>query len=328
LTPPVDRAIRALRRPKSPSSETAFRRETEIFPDGRPREIGTVYLRNGECPLACLYCALYEQTDDRPSTGAEIAEQIGSARSKTTGIAGLKLYNASSLFEPNSIRQNPEDLAAIAHAVRDLDLVVVEARSENAHRALDFAPFLSGRLEVAIGLEVADDGLLALLNKPTTVGRFRQAARSLREAGILLRAFCLVQPPFVSRGDARRIALETVDLAAAEGARVVSLLPVLAAHEPMERLRRAGFFAETALEDFFDIVLACVGRGPVVVAETQGLERLPGCPNCRAKRVSQLVALNATGEISAVSCRNHLPARSFEAPRPRPAEVLSALTAP
>ncbi|HET9793472.1 MAG TPA: hypothetical protein VFS34_03335 [Thermoanaerobaculia bacterium] len=284
----------------------AIARETEIFPGGAPQAIGTAYLRNGACPLSCVYCALYRQAGDRPATGAEIARQIRSARARLGDVAGIKLYNASSLFEARSIRQTTDDLAAIAAEVSDLELVVVESRSEQAGRAAVLAPLLRGRLEVAIGLEVADDSLLRRLGKPTSVARFTHAARELGRAGILLRAFVLVQPPFVAPDRSRSLALDTFRVARDSGARVVSLLPVVSDHAPMERLRAEGAFAEIALEAYFDVVADCVAEGgAVVLAELGSLDRLPGCDRCRAARTAALAALNAGGALPAVSCDRH-----------------------
>jgi len=278
-------------------------RATEIFPDGAPRPIGTAYLRNGACPLSCVYCALYRQAGDAVVSGAEIARQIRDTRLRLAPVDGIKLYNGSSLFEPRSIRQGAEDLEAIAREVDDLELVVVEARAEQARRAPELAGRLRGRLEVAVGLEVADDALLRALGKPTTVSRFREAAAFLRDANILLRAFVLVQPPFVAAHAAARLALETFDLAVACGARVVSLLPVVSQHAPMERLRAAGEFTEISRQAYFRVVASCVARGgAVVLAEPEALDRLPTCPDCGSERASALAALNATGRLPPVAC--------------------------
>lgn len=286
-----------------------FAREAEIFPDGTARAIGTAFLRNGPCPLSCVYCALYRQAGGGPASGTAIARQIRSARARLGPIAGIKLYNASSLFEPRSIRQTEGDLAAIAAEVADLELVVVESRSEQARRAPAFARRLAGRLEVAIGLEVADDRLLRRLGKPTTVARFRDAAGRLADAGILLRAFVLVQPPYVSGAAARDLAAATFRLARDAGARVVSLLPVVSDHAPMERLRAEGSFAEITLEEYFAVVADCAGAGgAVVLAELGSLSRLPGCPSCRRARSDALAALNATGRLPPVACADHRPA--------------------
>jgi radical SAM enzyme (TIGR01210 family) len=281
----------------------AIARETEIFPGGASKAIGTAFLRNGACPLACVYCALYRQASPGAASGAGIARQIRSARARLGEVAGLKLYNGSSLFEPRSIRQTAGDLAAIAAEVGDLELVVVESRSEQAGRAPAFRSLLRGGLEVAIGLEVADDALLRRLGKPTSIERFRNAARELARGGISLRAFVLVQPPFVSRGRALDLALETFRVARDAGARVVSLLPVVSEHEPMERLRASGDFAEIELGAYFDVVAACAAEGgPIVLAELGSLARLPGCASGREARVVALARLNATGALSPVSC--------------------------
>lgn len=283
--------------------EIAVDRAIEIFPDGMPRPIGTAYLSNGACPLSCVYCALYLQAGTGAVPGAEIARQIRDARRQLAGISGIKLYNGSSLFEPRSIRQRGEDRESIAAEVADLDLVVVEARSEQASRAPDLARRLRGRLEVAIGLEAADDALLRALGKPTTVGRFREAAARLRSEGILLRAFVLVQPPFVGPSRAARLALDTFDLAVECGARVVSLLPVVSQHAPMERLRASGDFTEISREGYFRIVASCAERGgAVVLAETEALDRLPTCPDCGEDRATALSVLNATGRLARVEC--------------------------
>ena len=47
----------------------AIARETEIFPDGASKAIGTAFLRNGACPLACVYCALYRQASPGAAKG-------------------------------------------------------------------------------------------------------------------------------------------------------------------------------------------------------------------------------------------------------------------
>lgn len=327
----LDNAVRALRAAKD-SRPPPPKLEVEIFPDGVPREIATVFLRNGECPLACVYCALYRQTDDRPATGREIAAQIESARRQYPGASGLKLYNASSLFEPRSIDQREASLREIAAALSGLDLVVVEARSENASRATRLRALLPGRLEVAIGLETADDSLLRLLNKPTRTENFRRAAAALAAGDVLLRTFVLAGPPFVGEAGARLGALATFEEARRAGARVVSILPVVSEHEPMEALRRAGFFSEISLDEYFEILCDCAvaagngsGPAPVLLAEIESLERLPGCPGCRAEKTRRLAALNATGRIARFSCADHRPVAAAPARRPSAEEVARAL---
>ena len=323
----LDDAIRASRDPKLPlpipEEPLGFALEQEPFPDGQRAPIATVYLQNGECPLACAYCGLYRQTGDRPASGAEIARQIRRARERFPQARGLKLYNASSLFEPASIVQ--KDLPVIAASLEGLSFVVVEARSENAFRAVEFARHLAMPLEVAIGLEVADDTLLRQLNKPTSIAALRRAALALHGAGISLRAFVLVQPPFVDARKAVSLAVTSFELAKEEGARVVSLLPVFPTHRPLRLLAAAEFFAPPLLETLWKAVEACVGRGVTVLVETEFLGRLAACSNCGSARREALKTLNATGKLPAVLCRDHSPPREPGLRSFSKAEVLRAL---
>jgi radical SAM enzyme (TIGR01210 family) len=291
------------------------RLEVELYPDGRRREIVTVFLRNGRCPLTCVYCALYRQATDRPASGREIADQIDRAREAWPDVRGLKLYNASSFFEPRSIDQSEESFQYIARALDDLDLVVVEARSENARGAQALARKFSGHIEVAIGLETSDDALLRRMKKPTSTARFREAAAFLSDHGISLRAFVLVGPPFLPASEVREGAVSTFLEARRAGARVVSLLPVVSEHQPMEALRRQGFFTEVSLDDYFEVVCDCAERdrrepraGDLLIADLDSLARLPGCPACRDEKTRRLKHLNDTGRIAPFSCASHVEA--------------------
>ena len=296
--------------------------EEEILPDGKRGPIVTAYLRNGACPLACAYCGLYRFSDDRAAAGEEIARQIRHVRECFPRARALKLYNASSLFETASIVQR--DLGRIAAELADLDLVVVEARAENAHRAIPFARRLTSPLEVAIGLDVADDELLGRLNKPSSVAAFRAAANRLRAAGILLRVFVLIQPPFVAERDAGSLARSAVAEARAAGARVVSFLPVRPSHRPLERLATGGFWAPPSLETVYETVASCLGGETIVLVEEDGLDELTGCEGCAPRRRRALVALNRSGRLAAVPCADHHRPRAF-VPRAYSADAVLAV---
>ena len=245
------------------------------------------------------------------------------ARERHPTAAGLKLYNASTFFEPASIAQH--DLRPVAAALAGLSLVVVEARSENARAAVEFARLIDGRLEVAIGVEAADDELLRALNKPTSTRAFRAAAQALTAAGVFLRAFVLIKPPFVGEGEAVALAVRTFELARDEGARVVSLLPVVAADAPLERLGRAGFHGLPSLDTVWEAAVACAGRGVVVIVELEHLVSLPACPACGERRRAALAELNRGGRLGEVGCTDHRPPAATPVRPFSSAAVLAAL---
>src|SRR5439155_4903850 len=81
------------------------------------------------------------------------------------------------------------------------------------------------QLEVAMGLETTNPEALERLNKGIALEDFVEAAHALRTRGIGIRVFLLISPPFVAASEQDRWLAESVDLASACGATVVSLIP-------------------------------------------------------------------------------------------------------
>src|SRR5207302_831590 len=98
----------------------------------------------------------------------------------------VKLYNSGSFFDPGAIP--PQDYAAIAAQVDFAKRIIVESHPRLiGRRTLEFRDLLSGRLEVAMGLETAHPDVLRRLNKKFDVDDFAMAADFLRNSGIDLR---------------------------------------------------------------------------------------------------------------------------------------------
>ena len=174
-----------------------------------------------------------------PALG-DAAGPVGGARpvepAQTTfgEIDAVKLYNAGSFFDEQAIPSGDRD--RIAALCRSIEWVIVESRPELIdERAVRFANALKGTLEIAIGLEIADDPILALMNKRMTLGSVRRAGRFLTDHGIALRTFLMVQPPFVSPERAVPPACATASLAPPSGARTV---PLIRSHAPPRPLQR------------------------------------------------------------------------------------------
>jgi uncharacterized Fe-S cluster-containing MiaB family protein len=107
-----------------------------------------------------------------------------------------------------------------------------------------------------------------------TVDDFRRAAGILVEAGISVRAFVLVKPPFQDDDTALEWALRTVDLAFESGASVVSLIPTRAGNGALEALRDQGLFAEPRLELLEAVMEQALGRSRGrIFADVWDLER-------------------------------------------------------
>ncbi|MFT4112867.1 hypothetical protein [Silvibacterium sp.] len=213
----------------------------------------------------------------------------------------IKLYNAGSFFDPRAIPS--EDDEAIAARLRHFDRVIVECHpallgDRIGDRCLRFRSLIPGRLEVAMGLETVHPEALEKLNKRMTLASFRASADWLRENDIDLRAFILVQPPFVPASEALHWTCRSLDFAFDCGATAVSLLATRGGNGAMESLAAGGHFLPPSLasvEAAFDYGLS-LQRGRVFT-DTWDVPKSAACDGCSEARIARLKAMNLSQQI-------------------------------
>jgi radical SAM enzyme (TIGR01210 family) len=184
--------------------------------------------------------------------------------------------------------------------VRGFERVIVECHPALVGEStLRFRDLLAGQLEVAMGLETACPKVLARLNKRMTLGQFRRAAEFLRQNGIALRAFILVQPPFLDETGALHWARRSLDFAFDCGATVASLIPTRPGNGALEALVQQGEFAPPKLRTLEQALDYGVGlRRGRVFADLWGLEKFSDCTACFAARCDRLREVNYTQRIT------------------------------
>lgn len=271
----------------------AFLVEEERAESGEIVRVATIFLTNRECPWRCLMCDLWQNTLTESVPPGAIPEQIDFALGQLGDARQIKLYNAGSFFDPRAIL--PEDFSAIAEQVRGFERVMVECHPALIGDAvLRFRDLLSGRLEVAMGLETVEPTVLEKLNKRMTLDRFAKAAEFLRAHDVALRVFVLVKPPFLEESAALEWARRSVNFAFDCGAGVVSLIPTRAGNGALDSLAASGDFAPPKLATFEAAFDHGVGlqRGRVF-ADLWDLEKFSSCPNCFSTRRERLQEMNA-----------------------------------
>ena len=271
----------------------AFLVEEERAESGEIVRVATIFLTNRECPWRCLMCDLWQNTLTESVPPGAIPEQIDFALGQLGEARQIKLYNAGSFFDPRAIL--PEDFSAIAEQVRGFERVMVECHPALIGDAvLRFRDLLSGRLEVAMGLETVEPTVLEKLNKRMTLDRFAKAAEFLRAHDVALRVFVLVKPPFLEESAALEWARRSVEFAFDCGAGVVSLIPTRAGNGALDSLAASGDFAPPKLATFEAAFDHGVGlqRGRVF-ADLWDLEKFSSCPNCFSIRRERLQEMNA-----------------------------------
>jgi uncharacterized Fe-S cluster-containing MiaB family protein len=295
----TDQQIVELRGPKArldPRRAYAAVWEQERDADGALVPTAAVFLTNRECPFRCVMCDLWVHTLDETLAEGLIPEQIRSALAQLPPVRQIKLYNAGSFFDAQAIP--PADDEAIAGAVAAFARVIVEAhpsylRGPYGDRCRRFNGLIDGRLEVAIGLETAHPVVLERLNKRMTVEAFRHAAGFLREHDIDVRAFVLVQPPFMPADEAVEWGCRSIDVAFDAGASVCSVIPTRGGNGAMETIDAAPP-PLSALESVVEYgIIAARGR---VFADLWDIERFFSC-RCSPERAARLRVMNQTQQI-------------------------------
>jgi hypothetical protein len=267
--------------------------EEEPGADGSLISTAVIFLTNGECPFRCVMCDLWTNTLDGPIEHGLIPLQIRKALAALPNARQVKLYNAGSFFDSQAIP--PEDDDEIGGVVEAFDRVIVEAHpaflaGPYGDRCLRFRDRIRGRLEVAIGLETANEDVLARLNKRMTLDSFRRAAEFLRRHDIALRVFILLAPPFMPAEQDVEWACRSIDEAIACGATACSIIPTRAGNGTIDTLGDS--FHQPRLSSLERVIEYGLSLGDLrVFADLWDVERFFDC-SCSPQRAARLSTMN------------------------------------
>jgi radical SAM enzyme (TIGR01210 family) len=309
----VDRFVLEHRGPKNAlDSENAYASmwEEERGATGALVPTAVVFLTNRECPFHCVMCDLWKNTLDETVERGAIPRQIRRSLASLPPVTQVKLYNAGSFFDPQAIpAQDDEEIAAV---VRGCDRVIVESHPAflagvYAERCLRFRDRLDGRLEVAIGLETAHEGVLARLNKHMTLESFRRAAEFLRQDDIALRVFILLSPPFMRAEEDVEWACRSIDEAVACGASVCSIIPTRSGNGALEALGDA--YHRPALTDLERVIEYGLSTSIRVFADLWDVEQFYTY-DCSPLRTTRLRTMNREQHIAAARVQCECDGRS------------------
>ncbi len=320
-----DRLILAARGAKAavdPLRPNAFLVEPEVTAEGRVEDVATIFLTNRECPFRCVFCDLWRQTTEASVPVGAIPRQIDYALARLPPARHVKLYNSGNFFDRQAIP--PEDHAAIAERVAGFKTVIVENHPKLCGPVcVEFHDLLSevakrqarGRaggatagsgpiLEVALGLETVHPLVLPRLNKQMTLDDFRRAAEHLRAHDIALRAFILLNPPFMPAREGVDWAVKSIEFAFDCGVGSCAVIPTRAGNGMIEALERDGDFAPPALYELEEALARGLAlRRGRVFADLWDIERLSNCPRCGRARRARLASMNLSQKIlPAIDC--------------------------
>jgi radical SAM enzyme (TIGR01210 family) len=281
---------RSARQQLDPYLPYEFFVEEERTADGVVVPVATVFITNKECPFRCVMCDLWRNTLTESVPVGAIPAQIDHALLRIPPAKQLKLYNSGSFFDPHAIPV--QDYAAIAQRANRFDRLIVENHPAlTGDACLRFRDLLACGLEVAMGLETAHPEVLGRLNKRMTLDHFSNAASFLRRNGIELRAFILVQPPYLPAAEALYWAERSLDFAMEQGATAAVLIPTRGGNGAMEELIGSGQFEPPALETLEAAMEYGLGlKAGRVFADLWGVRER--CAYCHPQRLTRLRRMN------------------------------------
>lgn len=281
-----------------------FLHEQEPGLDGITESVNTLFLTGKECAFKCLMCDLWKNTLDVPSPPGAILNQIDYALARLPEADVIKLYNNGNFFDPNAI--SPADYPAISKRLAGYKRVIVENHPKLCnHLCTDLNNLLSGKLEIAMGLETIHPVALPKLNKQITPHDFKRATAFLIRHNIDVRAFVLLSPPYItSDQDNISWALKTIAFAFDCGVKRCSVIPVRSGNGVMEQLAKHNDYMPPSLA-MLETVLeqALLMQKGQVFADTWEIGFLSTCSRCFEARKKRLESMNLSQQIETkISC--------------------------
>lgn len=307
---PDTREIVKLRSPKNvldPEIPYHFLHEEEPDEQGNLQKINTVFLTVKECSFKCLMCDLWKNTLNEPTRPGVILKQIDYALERLPAAEVIKLYNNGNFFDPKSIPSC--DYPAIINRLQSFRRVIVENHPSLCGEAcVEFSDKLQGALEIAIGLETIHPAILPKLNKQIIPEDFQKAASFLKKNKIDVRAFVLLNPPYLtSKQENVDWVIKTVKFAFQSGAHACSIIPTRSGNGIMDLLYQQGNYTIPSLDTLEEVFEKSLGMGlGLVFADTWEIGFLSNCVSCFEKRKKRLETMNLSQKINqrvACSCQ-------------------------
>ncbi len=285
-----------LRNPQGSIIETERRGHEQI-------SARTIFLTGRECPLACSMCDLWQHTLPRSHSSTPIGaipDQMEQVLSDGIKADWLKLYNASNFFDPLAVPI--QDYDRIAELCLPFKRTIVEnhPRFRNSHIER-FQSMLNGQLEIAVGLESTDDGVLGLLNKQFDRGFALEAIRGWIQLGINVRVFLLIDPPTPYPRSTDSTYRSVVD-AISWGVSHISLIPTRARWGLLSDWVKEQKYLPPNAHKVEEILRRCTQlekHSVTIAVDLWDWDLLIGhCAQCRSLRYERLQHWNESGYLS------------------------------
>ena len=201
-------------RPRDRHRPEAIWKEEDLV-DGKRVQALVVILRTVGCwwsrKRGCLMCG-YNQAASEDGIGEEeLLEQLEVAKSRFQGEEMVKIYTSGSFLDEREVPLTTRQ--RILDEFSPCSRILFESRPEFVtEESLSSLP--SGKVEIALGLESANDLILhKCINKGFSVSDYERAAGLIKSKGIRARTYLLLKPPYLTERQALMDTLSSIEFA-------------------------------------------------------------------------------------------------------------------
>ena len=287
-------------RPRKRMDEAVAAWKEKEFLDAKPVDAGVIVLRTTGCDHyrsgGCSMCG-YNVESAAGVTPENILTQFEKAMKTLAGVKMLKIYTSGSFLDE---RELPRNVAKhiLSTSAEDNVRVLFETRPEFVTPAsLNEVLSSNENLEIALGLESMNDRVLRYsINKGFSRADYEAAAKAIAEAGIDLRTYILLKPPFLTEAEAIADSIESIKYAS-RFSRTISLNPVNVQKGTLvERLWRNWAYRPPWLWSVLEVLKGAHSDGMRLVCEPTGGGKERGAHNCGSCDETILASIKAYSE--------------------------------
>ncbi|HUV01848.1 MAG TPA: archaeosine biosynthesis radical SAM protein RaSEA [Desulfobacteria bacterium] len=242
----------------------------------------TVIVRTAGCQWRhCTMCSFWQESAD--VTQADILAQLEhSLRTSPNEEFILKIFTSGSFLDEREIaRETRQEIAAMVRDRGEIKKLIIETRPDfvSAAKLADFEGVEN--LELAIGLETADDFIRSnYIKKGFSFDDYKKAAAIVRDCGATVKTYLLLKPPFVSEKKALEDAIKSAEFASEFSSTISLNLCNIQKYTPLEKLWMRGYYRPPWLWSAVEAIKAIKSRNVVVLSDPVGAGHKRGPHNC------------------------------------------------
>lgn len=242
----------------------------------------TVILRTAGCYWRkCTMCGFWQESADVSHLDI-IAQLEHSLRNSPEEEFMLKIFTSGSFLDEREIpSETRREIAAIVRKRKRIKKLIVETRPEfvTAAKIADLKGV--AHLELAIGLETADDFIrLKYINKGFSFDDYRTASKIVMECGATVKTYLLLKPPFVSEKKAIRDVIRSAELVTPYSSTISLNLCNVQKYTALENLWKRGYYRPPWLWSAVEAIKAIKRKDISVTSDPVGAGHKRGPHNC------------------------------------------------